>query len=141
MANLNRVFLIGRLTRDPEMRYTQSGTAICNFGLAVNRTWKGQDGQKQEDTTFVDITAWGRTGELAQQYLAKGRQVFLEGYLKFEQWEDRNGGGKRSKLSVTAENLQFLDSRTTEREPQEAAPTAQQYSGPDYGGGGDDIPF
>ncbi|QDU63760.1 Single-stranded DNA-binding protein [Planctomycetes bacterium Pan216] len=110
MANLNKVLLIGRLTRDPELRYTPSGTAVSDLGLAVNNYRKGQDGQRQEETVFVDVTAWGRTAELANQYLAKGRQVFVEGRLKFDQWTSQEGQ-KRSKLNVVAENLQFLDSR------------------------------
>ena len=110
MANLNKVLLIGRLTRDPEQRYTPSGAAITEFGLAVNRYYKGADGNQREETAFVDVTTWGRQAELAKQYLAKGRQVFLEGRLKFDQWTTQDGQ-KRSKLSVTADTLQFLDSR------------------------------
>lgn len=110
MANLNKVLLIGRLTRDPEVRHTPSGLAVADLGIAVNRFRKGQDGARQEETCFVDVTAWGRTAELAQQYLKKGRQVFVEGFLRLEQWTAQDGQ-KRSKLSVTADNLQFLDSR------------------------------
>lgn len=110
MANLNKVLLIGRLTRDPEIRYTPGGLAIAEFGLAVNRFRKGQDGSRQEETAFIDMTAFGRTAELAQQYLAKGRQVFVEGHLRFEQWTNAEGQ-KRSKLNVVIDNLQFLDSR------------------------------
>lgn len=110
MASLNRVLLIGNLTRDPELRYTPSGSAVADFGLAMNRVWKGQDGARQEETTFVDITAWGKTAELAKQYLSKGRRVFVEGRLKLDQWTSQEGQ-KRSKLSVVAETLQFLDAR------------------------------
>jgi single-strand DNA-binding protein len=110
MANLNRVLLIGRLTRDPELRYTASGTPVADFGLAVNRFRKNPDGSTQEETTFVDITTWSRTAELASQYLAKGRQVFVEGRLKFDQWTSPEGQ-KRSKLTVVADNLQFLDAK------------------------------
>lgn len=110
MASLNRVLLIGNLTRDPELRYTPGGSAVCEFGLAMNRSWKGQDGAKQEETTFVDITAWGKTAELANQFLNKGRRVFIEGRLKYDQWTSQEGQ-KRSKLTVVAESLQFLDSR------------------------------
>lgn len=113
MANLNKVILIGRLTRDPELRRTPSGQAVAEFGLAVNRTWTGKDGNRQEDTAFIEITTWARTAELAQQYLSKGRQVFIEGYLKYDQWTSPEGQ-KRHKLTVTAENLQFLDSRGNE---------------------------
>lgn len=110
MANLNRVLLIGRLTRDPELRYTATGTPVADFGLAVNRFRKNPDGTTQEETTFVDITTWSRTAELASQYLGKGRQVFVEGRLKFDQWTSPEGQ-KRSKLTVVADNLQFLDAK------------------------------
>lgn len=108
MANLNKVLLIGRLTRDPELRYTPSGAAVADFGIAVNRFYKGKDGSRQEDTAFVDITAWARTAELAGQYLKKGKQVFIEGHLKFDSWTTQEGQ-KRSKLTVVCDNMQFLD--------------------------------
>jgi len=117
MANYNRVLLMGNLTRDPEIRYSaagggrEGGSAICKFGLAVNRTWKNQAGEKQEETCFVDITVFGRTAENCNEYLRKGRPVFVEGRLEFSQWEDRESGQKRSKLAVVAENVQFLGSR------------------------------
>jgi len=112
MANLNRVFLIGNLTRDPELRYTPSGTAVAQLGLATNRKWKDrQSGEMREETTFVDIELWGKQAELAGQYLAKGRPVFIEGRLRLDQWEDRNTGQKRSKLKVVGERFQFLGSR------------------------------
>ena len=118
MANYNRVLLMGNLTRDPEIRYSSGGggregggSAICKFGLAVNRTWKNQAGEKQEETCFVDITVFGRTAENCNEYLRKGRPVFIEGRLEFSQWEDRESGQKRSKLAVVAENVQFLGSR------------------------------
>ncbi len=110
MANLNRVFLIGRLTRDPELRYTQGGVAICEFRLANNRTWTAPDGTKKEESLFVDITVWKKQAEFCAEFLKKGRQVFVEGRLKFDEWENPEGQ-KRSKLSVTAQNVQFLDSR------------------------------
>lgn len=110
MANLNRVFLIGRLTRDPELRYTQSGVAICEFRLANNRSWTAPDGTKKEENLFVDVTVWKKQAEFCAEFLKKGRQVFVEGRLKFDEWEGPDGQ-KRSKLSVTAQNVQFLDSR------------------------------
>ena len=111
MANLNRVFLIGNLTRDPELRYTPSGTAVAQFGLATNRRWKDrQSGDMREEVTFVDVEVWGRQAELAGQYLAKGRPVFVEGRLKLDQWEDQQGN-KRSKLRVVVDGFQFIDSR------------------------------
>ncbi len=109
MASLNRVLLIGNLTRDPELRYIPSGTAVCEFGLAINREYKGKDGGKKEDTCFVDITVWGRQGETCNQYLNKGRSVFVEGRLDYSQWESREGE-KRSKLRVVADRVQFLSS-------------------------------
>jgi len=111
MANLNKVLLIGRLTADPEVRYTASGLNIASLRLAVNNYRKGPDGNRVEETCFIDATAFGKTGELAQQYLKKGRQVFVEGHLRFEQWDDKNTGQKRSKHTVTVDSLQFLDSR------------------------------
>jgi single-strand DNA-binding protein len=108
MANLNKVLLIGNLTRDPEVRYTPKGTAVADIGLAINRIWTNEQNQRQEETTFVDITLWGRQAELAQQYLTKGRGVFIEGRLQMDTWEDKQSGQKRSKLKVVAENLQFL---------------------------------
>ena len=111
MANYNRVLLIGNLTRDPELRYTPSGTAVAEFGLAVNRTWSGRDGQKQEDTCFVDITAWAKQAELINEYCRKGRPLFIEGRLQYDTWEGKDGQ-RRSKLRVVVENFQFLGSRS-----------------------------
>lgn len=108
MANLNKVMLIGNLTRDPELRYTPKGTAVADIGLAINRVWNNEQNQRQEETTFVDITLWGRQAELAQQYLTKGRGVYIEGRLQMDTWDDKATGQKRSKLKVVAENLQFL---------------------------------
>lgn len=106
MANLNKVFLIGNLTRDPELRSTQSGTNVCKFGLAVNRKYNTQSGSKEE-TTFVDITAFGRQAEVINQYCTKGKPLFVEGRLQFSTWETKEGQ-KRSKLDVIVENFQFL---------------------------------
>lgn len=108
MAYLNKVFLIGNLTRDPELRVTPKGTAICSFGLAVNRQFKDDSGALRDETTFVDIEAWGKQGELVSKYLTKGSPAMVEGRLKLDQWEDKNGGGKRSKLKVVLDNVQFL---------------------------------
>jgi single-strand DNA-binding protein len=108
MANLNRVMLIGRLTRDPETRHTASGNSVTNFGLAVNRTYKrpGSD-ETVEETTFVDVEAWGKTGETFARYMKKGRQAYVEGRLRLDSWE--KDGQKRSKLVVVMEQFQFLD--------------------------------
>ncbi len=108
MANLNKVMLIGNLTRDPELRVTPKGTAICQFGLAVSRQFKDESGQNREETTFVDVEAWGRQGETISKYCTKGRPLFVEGRLKLDQWEDKASGQKRSKLKVVLENFQFL---------------------------------
>lgn len=106
----NKVILIGNLTRDVELRYLPSGTAVAKIGLATNRRYKNQMGEQQEEVCFVDVSLFGRTAELANQYLAKGRRVMIEGRLVLEQWTDQQGQ-KRSKHSVTAESMQFMDSR------------------------------
>lgn len=121
MASFNKVILIGNLTRDPDLRTTQNGTAICDLGLAVNRRWRDQSGRDQEETCFVDVAVWGRSAENCAQYLQKGAPVLVEGRLRQEQWEDRNGGGKRSRLTVVAEVVQFLGSRA-DGERQEEPP-------------------
>jgi len=107
MANLNKVFLIGNLTRDPELRYSPSGTAVAKFGLATNRVYKGQDGEKKEEVCFVDIVAFGKTAEVCANYLSKGKQAFFEGRLQFNTWETPEGQ-KRSKLEVIVERMQLL---------------------------------
>src|SRR3954463_13877965 len=111
MASYNKVILMGNLTRDPQMKYLPSQTAVVEFGLACNRKYKTQSGEQKEEVTFVDCTAFGRTGEVINQYFQKGKPIFIEGRLKYDQWEDKNGGGKRSKLAVVAENFQFIGSR------------------------------
>ncbi len=110
MPNLNKVMLIGNITRDIELRSINSGTQVAQIGLAINRSWTGQDGEKREETTFVDCEAWGKTAEVMHKYLAKGRPVFIEGRLKLDQWEDKESGQKRSKMKVVVEGFQFLDS-------------------------------
>lgn len=112
MPNLNKVMLMGNLTRDPELRYTPNNTAVANLGMAINRTWfNKQTNEKQEETTFVDLEAWGRTAEVLNQYLKKGRPLYIEGRLKLDQWQDKESGGNRSKLKVVVESFEFLDSR------------------------------
>jgi single-strand DNA-binding protein len=108
MANLNKVLLIGNLTRDPELKQLASQTFVCEFGLAVNRTWTGQDGVKKEETTFVDCSAFGKQAELLAKYKKKGDPLFVEGRLKLDQWEAQDGS-KRSKMRVVIENFQFLN--------------------------------
>jgi single-strand DNA-binding protein len=110
MPNLNRVMLMGNLTRDPELRYTPNNTAVCSFGLAVNRKWRNQNGEPQEETTFVDCDAWARSAETINQYMRKGKPIFVEGRLKLDQWQDKDGNN-RSKIKVVVETFQFIDSR------------------------------
>ena len=109
MANLNKVLLIGRLTRDPELRYTPQGTAVTEIGVAVSRTYTVGN-ERREETTFVDVTLWSRQAEVVCQWLKKGRQIFIEGRLTLDRWEDKEGQ-KRSKLRVIAESFQFMDDR------------------------------
>ena len=106
MANFNKVILMGNLTRDPEVRYTPSGTAVADLRLAVNRRYRTADGQDHEETCFVNVTVWGKQGEACGQYLNRGRPVFIEGRLKFDEWE--KDGQKFNRLSVVAERVQFL---------------------------------
>ena len=110
MANLNKVMLIGNLTRDPELRVTPKGTAICTFSLAVNRKFKDESGGEREEVTYIDIEAWGKSGENISKYCTKGRPLFVEGRLRLDQWEDKTTKEKRSRMKVVCENFQFLGS-------------------------------
>jgi single-strand DNA-binding protein len=153
MANLNRVLLIGNLTRDPEIRYTPKGTAVAEIGIAINRVFSGEDGEKREEVTFVDVTLWSRLAELAEQYLKKGRPVFIEGRLQLDSWDDKQTGQKRSRLRVIAENLQFLGARgegepgatggapAPRRSGPAPAPRPNPPRDPDLDTEPDDIPF
>lgn len=123
MASFNRVILLGNLTRDPEVKYTQTGTPVCTVGLAVNHRWTDKSGEKREEVTFVDVDLWGRTAEIAGEYLGKGRPVLIEGRLKLEQWVDRNDGTKRSRLKVVGESMQLLGSG------KQASPAADDAAG------------
>lgn len=112
MASFNRVILMGNLTRDPEVRYTTGGSAVTDIGLAVNRQWTDRStNERKEEVTFIDVTLWGRTAEIAGEYLSKGRPCMIEGRLQLDQWEDRETGQKRSKLKVIGETLQLLGGR------------------------------
>lgn len=112
MANLNKVMLIGNLTADPDVRTTPRGNAVTELRLAVNRVTSGpNEGERREEVTYLDVTCWGRQAEIAGQYLAKGRPVFIEGRLQMDTWDDKQTGQKRSKIRVIAENLQLLGSR------------------------------
>jgi single-strand DNA-binding protein len=110
MADYNKVLLMGNLTRDVELKYTPSNQAVANIGIAVNRRYKTKEGESREETTFVDCEAWGRTAEVMNQYLSKGRPVFIEGRLKLDQWQDKDGSN-RSKLRVVIDTFQFIDSK------------------------------
>jgi single-strand DNA-binding protein len=111
MASFNKVILLGNLTRDPEVRYTPKGSAVCDLGVAVNRVYTTDSGEKREEATFVDVTFWGRTAEVAGEYLKKGRPIFIEGRLQLDSWEDKQSGQKRSKLKVIGETMQLLGGR------------------------------
>lgn len=116
MPDLNEVRLIGRLTRDPELRAIPNGQQVAQLGLATSRKYKGNDGAMHEETTFVDITCWGKLADTVTRYVKKGRLIFVGGRLKFDSWDDKTSGQKRSKLSVVAENVQFLDSNGNQDE-------------------------
>ena len=160
MANFNKVILAGNMTRDPELRYTPKGTAIAKFGLAINRNWTGEDGQKREEVTFVDVDAFGKQAETIGQYLRKGRPVLVEGRLKLDQWDDKQTGQKRSRLGVVLESFSFLDSGNRDSAagsggapgaPVSSAPAARPArpaasapptdTGADEPPQGDDVPF
>jgi single-strand DNA-binding protein len=111
MASFNKVILLGNLTRDPEVRYTPKGSAVCDLGLAVNRQYTLESGEKREEVTFVDVVLWSRLAEIAGEYLKKGRPVFIEGRLQMDSWDDKQTGQKRTKLRVIGETMQLLGSR------------------------------
>ncbi len=112
MPSLNKVLLMGNLTRDPELRVTPKGTPICQFSLAINRQFKMESGESREEVTYVDIEAWGKQGETIAKYCTKGRPLYVEGRLRLDQWEDKNTKEKRSRMKVVLEQFQFLgDSR------------------------------
>ncbi|MDF1851224.1 MAG: single-stranded DNA-binding protein [Verrucomicrobiales bacterium] len=111
MPNLNKVMLIGNLTRDPEVRYTPKGTAVTDIGMAINRNYTLDDGERREETTFVDVTFWGRQAEVIGEYMKKGRPMYIEGRLQLDQWEDKASGQQRSRLKVIGDNFQFLGGR------------------------------
>ncbi|MBV8781906.1 MAG: single-stranded DNA-binding protein [Phycisphaerae bacterium] len=108
MPSFNQITIIGHLARDPELKFLQNQTAVCSFSVATNHKWKTSSGEEREDVTFIDCTAWGKRGEVINQYLKKGNPIFIAGRLRQETWEDKNGGGKRSKHTVVVENFQFL---------------------------------
>ncbi len=128
MASYNRVILAGNLTRDPELRFTPQGRAVARIGLAINRAYTLESGEKKEEVTFVDVEAWGRQAEVISQYLKKGRPVLIEGRLKLDTWEDKNTHQKQSKLKVVLEQFSFLDSRGAEGGAPAGAPATRTSS-------------
>ncbi|MGA2868821.1 MAG: single-stranded DNA-binding protein [Verrucomicrobiota bacterium] len=155
MASFNKVILMGNLTRDPELRYTPKGTAIAKIGVAVNRVWTNEAGEKKEEVTFVDVDIFGRTAENVGQYMRKGRPILIEGRLKLDQWDDKQTGQKKSRMGVVAETVQFLGGAPgageggggggapAPRAPRPAAPSAPAAE-PVEGDGppeSDDVPF
>lgn len=125
MPSLNKVFLMGNLTRDPELRYTPGGSAVCELGLAVNRRFTQGNGEVKDETTFVDIVVWGKQAETAQRYLQKGAGVFIEGRLNYETWTEKDTQKKRSRIRVVAERMQFLG----RRDDSQGAGAAAQFDG------------
>ena len=158
MASLNKVFLLGNLVRDPDLRGLPSGQSVCELRMAVSRRYVNGSGQETEETCFVDVVVWGKSAKNCKQYLAKGSQVMVEGRLQLDQWEDRYGGGMRSRLRVIAEQIQFMNRRSNadgEGRPEDGAPVAERRAPaasapgmppmPEAGSSGDapvdDIPF
>lgn len=143
----NKIILVGNLTRDIELRYTQGGTAVASTAIATSRKFKAQDGTQKEEVCFVDITFFGRTGEVANQYLKRGSKVLVEGRLKLDQWTDHQSGGKRSKHSVTVDTMQMLGSRDDKsgdnppRPPAPQAPKHTEHEIPSIDINDDEIPF
>ena len=138
MASFNKVILAGNLTRDPELRYTPKGTAVAKLGLAVNRSWTTDAGEKREEATFVDVDAFGKQAETIAKYLRKGRSLLVEGRLRMETWDDKATGAKRSKLGVVLESFSFLDSGNRDAAaPAVSAPATPAGDAPPE----DDVPF
>jgi single-strand DNA-binding protein len=128
MPNLNKVMLMGNLTRDPELRYTPSGNAVVKFGIAINRRWRDQQTNEQrEETTFVECEAWNSTAETINQYLRKTHPVFIEGRLKLDQWTDKATGQKRSKLFVAVDVFQFIEAKESEQPAASAGYSNDQF--------------
>ncbi|MGB0153512.1 MAG: single-stranded DNA-binding protein [Verrucomicrobiales bacterium] len=131
MSSFNRVTLMGNLTRDPELKRTKSGATLTELGMAINRSWTNENGQRHDETTFVDVTVWGKQAENAAKYLQKGRSVLIEGRLQLDSWQDTNTGQHRSRLRVVAESVQFLSNQQ---------PSAQQ-NGPESVGANSDSQY
>jgi single-strand DNA-binding protein len=133
-ASLNKVFLMGNLTRDPELRYVPSGAAVANFTVAVNRPYKDSTGEKKEEVSFVRVVVWGKMAEICGEYLSKGRPVLVEGRLKSRSWEDQTGQ-KRSALEVVANSVQFIGSRTAKQQETPAKEVDSINLNEEYAGG------
>ena len=130
MASLNKVFIMGNLTRDPEVRYVPSGTAVCNFSIAISRKYKTKEGESKEDVVFVNnITAWARLAEICGEYLQKGAPVHVEGRLTVNTWEDKETGKKRSQLRITAEKIQMLGRKGDRQQAEPGDPDEQAAQG------------
>jgi len=146
MANLNRTLLIGNITRDPEVRFTPKGTAVCEIGLAINRKYSAEgDNGLREETTFIDITFWAKEAETLGEYAKKGSQLYIEGRLQLDSWDDKETGKKRTKLKVTGERFQFLGSREAGGQANSSPAPAQARGNasvqPGAAEDGDEIPF
>ena len=146
MTSFNKVILAGNLTRDPEPRTTPNGNTIVNLGLASNRKYKTKDGEQKEETLFVDIDAFGRTGEVIAQYATKGSQLLVEGRLKLDQWEDQQSGQKRSKIKIILENFQFIGGKSDSESGSTEQPKQSYRETSDRGSvgsedPGDNVPF
>lgn len=140
MANVNKVILIGNVTRDIELKHTTKGTAVASASLALNRSYKTEQGEKHEETTFVDVEFWGRVAEVVSEYVKKGSPLYVEGRLKQETWEDKESGGKRQRIKVVAENIQLLGSRSGQKKS-ESVESEARAGVPSPISSDDDIPF
>ena len=138
---MNKVFLMGNMVRDVEVRHTPSGNAVSQFTIAINRKWRGNDGKMNEEKTFVDCEAWGKMAETIGKFFPKGKKIMVEGRLKLDQWEDKNGGGKRSKLKVVVELFYFADDRREDSVSEPKARTAVRSDDTNGVGDDDSIPF
>lgn len=154
MANVNKVIIIGNLTRDPEVKFTPKGSAVADIGLAINRKYTLDNGEKREETTFVDVELWGRLAEIAGEYAKKGNPIYVEGRLRMDTWDDKTSGQKRSRMKVVGENIQLLGGRPSgggggeeeggghhESRPQRTSRPAPAQQPPRSSEPDDDIPF
>jgi len=130
MASFNKVILLGNLTRDPEVRYTPKGSAVCDLGIAVNRVYTTDSGERREEVTYVDVVLWARLAEIAGEYLKKGRPVFIEGRLQMDTWDDKQTGQKRTRLRVVGESMQLLGGRPVGAAAPEGSGENRQTSAP-----------